>query len=319
MLRILIADDNDDLRRRIRALIESDEHSVVCGEARNGREALELAEALRPQVVLLDLVMPEVSGLDVIRRLAGEWPEIDVIVLSGHHTRELAREVVRAGARAFIDKSEAYERLRPALAALRREVRLGDGVVGRSRHIGVFFHAPEEADNFLRSYVCDGLEHGEKAVHIIDAADHDAHMRALADCGVDMTRSRGQLEVVSWESAYVRNGRFDQTAMLERIQELLREGAANGYPRSRLVAHAEWALQERPGADCLVEYEARLNYVLPQFDDIVTCCYDVSRFDADMIDAAMRNHPAVLIGNEFHENPYYVHPDVMLQELQDRS
>ncbi len=73
------------------------------------------------------------------------------------------------------------------------------------------------------------------------------------------------------------------TAMLNLVHELLRNGPRSGYPRSRLMARMEWALQDLPGVDSLVEYETRLNYILPQYDDIVTCCYDLSRFDADVI------------------------------------
>jgi CheY-like chemotaxis protein len=319
VLRILIADDNDDLRRRIRSLIESYEQWVVCGEARNGREALALAGTLRPDVLLLDISMPEISGLEVTRRIAAEWDDIDVIGMSAHRTRELAREVIRAGARAFIDKGEAYERLAPALKALRREVHLAGRVIS-SRHIGAFFHSWEEARRVLGPYICDGLEHGEKAVHILDAADYEAHMRALAGCNADVQqlRSNGQLELLSWEEVYLRDEHFDMTAILGVIHELLRKGPPVGFPRSRLMAHMEWALQDVPGVDSLLEYETRLNYVLPQYDDIVTCCYDLSRFDAGVISDVMRVHPALLIGDEFHENPHYVSPDVMLAELQQR-
>jgi len=320
VLRILIADDNDDLRRRVRSLIESQHNGIVCGEAVNGREALELVGTLRPDVVLLDISMPEIGGLEVMRRVAAELPDIDVIVMSAHRTDQVAREVIRAGARAFIDKAEAYERLSPALKALRREVHLAGRVVS-SRHIGAFFHSPEEAYRILGPYICDGLEHGEKAVHIIDAVDQEAHLRALAGCNVDIPqiRSNGQLELLFWESAYLRNERFDMTAMLDLAHDLLRQGPPAGYPRSRLMARMEWALQDLPGVDSLLEYETRLNYIVPHYADIVTCCYDLSRFDAEVIADVMRSHPALLIGGEFRENPHYVEPDVMLEELQQRN
>jgi len=318
VLRILIADDNGDLRRRVRSLIESQHNWVVCGEAGNGREALELVGTLRPDVIVLDISMPEISGLEVMRRI--DAADVDVIVMSAHRTNELAREVIRAGARAFIDKAEAYERLTPALRALRRDVQIAGRVIG-SRHIGAFFHSLEEAYRVLGPYICDGLEHGEKAVHIIDAVDHEAHMRALAHCSVDISRIRanGQLELMQWEDAYLRNARFDMNAMLALVNELLRKGPPVGYPRSRLLGRMEWALQDLPGVDSLLEYETRLNYVVPQYDDIVTCCYDLSRFDAGLIADVMRVHPALLIGDELHENPDYVEADVMLEELQQHN
>jgi hypothetical protein len=79
----------------------------------------------------------------------------------------------------------------------------------------------------------------------------------------------GQLEVRVWEEAYLRGGRFDQDAMLALIQEVLDSGHARGYPLTRLLAQMEWALEDRPGVDDLVEYETRLNYVLPRYKDPV--------------------------------------------------
>ena len=79
----------------------------------------------------------------------------------------------------------------------------------------------------------------------------------------------GQLEVRRWEDAYLREGRFDQGRMLALIEEVLQAGTAAGYPLTRLVANMEWALEDRPGVDDIVEYETRLNYVLPKYDDAV--------------------------------------------------
>ena len=80
----------------------------------------------------------------------------------------------------------------------------------------------------------------------------------------------GQLTVLRWEDAYLRGGHFDQNAMLALIEEVLTEGKAEGFPLTRLVANMEWALEDRPGVEDIVEYETRLNYVLPKYDDAVT-------------------------------------------------
>ena len=79
----------------------------------------------------------------------------------------------------------------------------------------------------------------------------------------------GQFELRNWEEAYLREGRFDQDAMLALIESVLIGGKQEGFPLTRLVAHMEWALQDRPGVDDLVEYETRLNYVLPRYRDPV--------------------------------------------------
>lgn len=73
----------------------------------------------------------------------------------------------------------------------------------------------------------------------------------------------------AWDEAYLRGGHFDQDAMLALIEDVLQRGPGEGYPLTRLVAHMEWALEDRPGVDDLVEYETRLNLILPRYDDPV--------------------------------------------------
>src|SRR2546427_415397 len=84
--------------------------------------------------------------------------------------------------------------------------------------------------------------------------------------------------------------------MLALIEEVLQSGAATGYPLTRLLAHMEWALLDKQGVDDLVEYETRLNYVLPKYDDPVICTYDLSKFGSSVAMDIMRTHPVVIIG-----------------------
>jgi hypothetical protein len=95
-------------------------------------------------------------------------------------------------------------------------------------------------------------------------------------------------------------------------------GAASGYPLTRLVAHMEWALLDNPGIHDLVEYETRLNYVLPKYDDSVICTYDLSKFSAGVVMDIMRTHPVVIIGGVLQEKPFFVPPDQFLLELRER-
>jgi len=320
LLRILVADDHADIRRRIRSLLETQNWNV-CGEAASGREALEKVRRLRPDVVLLDITMPDVSGLEATRRIASESPKPDVLVLTMHRTPELASEVMGAGAAAIIDKSEAYEKLINAIRALRRKIHMAGVIVEGVRHIGAFFHSDDDAYRVLGSFIHEGLQAGEKSFHILDQRNTDLHMQRLMDSGIDAARarSRGQLEFLSWDAAYLRNGHFDQHTMLELIKELLRSGPADGFPKNRHMARMEWALQKRAGVEDLVEYESRLNDVLPKFEDVVTCVYKVTDFSAGVIMDVMRSHPAIVVGGVFRENPFYLPPEQMLEELRLRA
>ena len=118
MIRILLADDHDVVRRGLRELLEAQPGWQVVGEARTGREAVALAERLRPDVAVLDLSMPDLNGLEATRRIRKDRPETEVLVFTMHQTEQLMREALLAGARGYLLKSDAAERLVAAVAAL---------------------------------------------------------------------------------------------------------------------------------------------------------------------------------------------------------
>ena len=141
--------------------------------------------------------------------------------------------------------------------------------------------------------------------------------RMLARFGVDALQP-ATWTVRRWQDAYLREDHFDQDAMLALIEEVLQSGATAGYPLTRMLAHMEWALLDKPGVDDLVEYETRLNYVLPKYDDPVICTYDLSKFGASVVMDIMRTHPVVIIGEVLQENPFFVPPDQFLLEIRER-
>ena len=150
-------------------------------------------------------------------------------------------------------------------------VHLAGSTLERSRHVCAFFHTPDEEYRVLLPFMVEGLQRRERAFHIVDPAMRADHTRRLEAGGVDVVGARqaDQLEIRVWDEAYLREGHFDQNAMLALIQQVLEDGPRKGFPLTRLVAHMEWALEDRPGVDDLVEYETRLNYLLPHYDDPV--------------------------------------------------
>lgn len=201
------------------------------------------------------------------------------------------------------------------------EVRLGGTDLAQARHICAFFNSAEENYRALMPFIKDGFDRGEKAFHIVDPAlraDHCDRLRRAA-IPVETAMESGQLEVREWEEAYLRGGHFDQNAMLTLIEQVLRNGKSQGFPLTRLVANMEWALEDRPGVHDIVEYESRLNFILPQYDDPVVCVYDLAQFDAQTVMDILRTHPVALVGGILHENPFYVPPTEFLAEFQKQS
>ena len=119
-LRILLVDDHAVVRRGVRSLLESQQGWEVCGEATTGRDAVEQSRRLRPDVVVMDLSLPELNGLDATRQILKDAPDTEVLVLTMHHSEELARDALQAGARGYVLKSDADENLIAAVDNLRR-------------------------------------------------------------------------------------------------------------------------------------------------------------------------------------------------------
>ena len=117
-LRILIADDHEVARQGIRALLESHPGWEVCAEAKDGREAVELATNSKPDIVLLDIGMPNLNGLDAARQILATSPAIRILILTMHDAEQVVREVLAAGARGFVLKSDAARDLVAAVDAL---------------------------------------------------------------------------------------------------------------------------------------------------------------------------------------------------------
>ncbi len=192
---------------------------------------------------------------------------------------------------------------------------------GDQRHVCAFFHNADEKYRTLLPFVKDGFDRGERAFHVVDPARRAEHLRRLESAGIDTARAEaaGQLKVYGWNDAHIDpEGNFDQHRMIALIEDELRLGATQGYGVSRSIGNMEWALEDRLGVDDLVEYEARLTYVLPRYEDPVICVYDISRFSGAVIVDILRTHPMVLIGGTLQENPFYVPPDEFLRELRER-
>src|SRR5581483_7768207 len=119
--RIFIADDHEVVRKGLMALLQAQPDWEVCGEAADGREAVEKAQQLKPDVVILDIWMPSLNGLEATRQILKTNPQARVLILTLHDSDQVVREVLNAGARGYLLKSDAASDLVAAVEALRRD------------------------------------------------------------------------------------------------------------------------------------------------------------------------------------------------------
>jgi len=119
-LRILVADDHEVVRRGLCSLLRAQPDWEVCGEAGDGREAVEKTLQLKPEVVILDIGMPNLNGLEATRQILKASSDTKVLILTLHDSEQVVRDILDAGARGFLSKSDAARDLIAAVEALRR-------------------------------------------------------------------------------------------------------------------------------------------------------------------------------------------------------
>ena len=141
--RVLVADDHAVVRKGLRSILESHAGWEVSGEAANGREAVALSLAHKPDIVVMDINMPELNGLEATRQICKALPETRVLILSAHDSEQLVREMLVSGARGYVLKADAGEDLIAAVEAL---------IVGR-----LFFTSS------VSEFVMRGLRTGEES------------------------------------------------------------------------------------------------------------------------------------------------------------
>jgi DNA-binding NarL/FixJ family response regulator len=114
-LAILLADDHDMIRAALRSVLEAQPGMKVVAEARDGLEAVRLAGEIVPDVVVMDLRMPGLSGFDATRRIVKEVPGVKVVLVTAHTDARMVKEAMAAGASAYVVKDAAFEELGPAV------------------------------------------------------------------------------------------------------------------------------------------------------------------------------------------------------------
>ncbi|MEO5657821.1 MAG: MEDS domain-containing protein, partial [Nitrospiria bacterium] len=117
---------------------------------------------------------------------------------------------------------------------------------------------------------------------------------------------------------YLKDGYFDSDRMVATLQGVL-DANREKYQLTRLMGNMEWALENVPGVTDIIEYETKLNYVLPKYPDPIVCTYDVNRHSGSVVMDILRTHPMVILGGVLQENPLFIPPDEFLAELSLRK
>jgi two-component system, NarL family, response regulator LiaR len=209
---VLIADDHALVRRGIRAFLEAQPDLEVCGEAATGREAVQLAAALVPDVVLMDLLMPDLDGVEATRQIRRASPHTQVIILTSYHEDEHIFPAIRAGALSYLLKDVFPEELAGTIrraavgeAVLNPRVaaRLVQEVQGRRAETANLFAELSEREQEVLRLIANGLSNAEIAAQlVIGEKTVKSHVSNILS-KLHLT-DRTQAAVQAWRSGLVR-------------------------------------------------------------------------------------------------------------------
>jgi DNA-binding NarL/FixJ family response regulator len=175
VIRILLADDHNIVRKGLRGTLEEYDDWNVCGEASNGRDAVRLALELKPDIVVLDLTMPELNGIEATRQIKKSLPQTEILVFTMHDTEEMILRAFEAGARGFVLKSND-------------ELELVEAIKVISRHKPFFTTAASEAllDNLLRPSMRDSVltDREREVVQLLAEGKANKEVAAALDISV---------------------------------------------------------------------------------------------------------------------------------------
>lgn len=209
MIRVLIADDHTIVRSGVRMLLEAEADIDVVADAVDGMQALHLVETLQPDVVLMDIAMPELDGIEATRRIKAKWPEINVLILTMHRQEEYFFETLKAGASGFVLKGADTSDLLNAVRIVSR---------------GEVFLYPSMAQRLVKDYL-DRMTVEQKNNSILSPRETEI-LTLLAE-GYDNNAIAEKL-VISASTVHTHRGNILNKLGLSTRHELVQYARKNG-------------------------------------------------------------------------------------------
>ena len=186
----------------------------------------------------------------------------------------------------------------------------------RRRHLCSIYRDRKEQFSLAADFMLDGLKKRYRCIYIVDENTKDGVLSALREKeGRDDGSMLDNLMFLTKEDSYLKDGSFDPDRMIKSVKEMQESAFVEGFTALRGAAEMTWIFSKLPGVEKLLEYEAKLNYFLPNSKIMIICQYNENRFDAKTLMGVLNTHPVVGIYGELFENPYYIPPDVYLASL----
>jgi hypothetical protein len=197
-----------------------------------------------------------------------------------------------------------------------RTVTLCGRPMKRLGHICAFFDSREQEYSVLAPYYREGLEAGEEVINIVSAANESDHYARLRAHGIDVQPAvdSDRLKVYTDEHTYTLGGRFDSQRMYDLLQGALNSARLHGR-HVRASGVMDWATCGFAGTEELMQYEAKVNVLVPMYDCTLLCVYDLAKLSGSMVMDILATHPYVLHRRRVLQSAHYVPPLEILKEV----
>jgi DNA-binding NarL/FixJ family response regulator len=299
-IRILIADDYEGWRRQVRLLFQARPEWQVIAEASDGSEAVQKCEELRLDLVVLDIGLPKLNGIEAALRIRQVSPNSKILFLSLHNSPDVVQAALSTGARGYVCKTDAQSELLPAVDAVLRGKQFvssrlrGSELDGTPREKAphrheVQFYSDDAVflDAFAR-FIAAALKAGDAAIVVATKSHLDALALRLKTQGLDVDGATQQgtfiqMDVAKTLSTFMINGMPDVARFFEVVGSLIEAAAKAAKPEHRVVACGECSpllwMQGKP--DAAIRLERLWDNVGATFEMDILCGYALSSFHSE--------------------------------------
>ncbi len=183
-------------------------------------------------------------------------------------------------------------------------------------HLCLFYDNDAQRNRMITDLFRAGWDCGEQVAYVTDTRSV-AQVYALFNemNAFEPTLPTSAFKVADAKTAFYPQGRFDPQDQLSAIAEFDTSARQQGYAGVRVSGEMSWSLREVPGAERVLEYEAKITDVLAQHQVTAICQYDLRRFDAQTISEVLKAHPVIIVNGQIMHNPFYTTPQILLQAL----
>jgi DNA-binding NarL/FixJ family response regulator len=297
-IRILVADDHEGWRRQVRLLFQARPEWQVIAEAVDGSEAIQKAEELKPDLIVLDIGLPSMNGIEAARQIRQLSPSSKIVFLSQNNDRDIVRAALSTGALGYVLKTDAQSELLPAVvAALQGKEFVSSSLKGHEltdtsrkktphRHEVQFYSDDAIFLDSFAHFIVVALKAGDVAIVVTTVSHRDDLVRRMKTHGLDVDAATQQgrymqLDVAETLSTFMVNDMPDSARFFEVVGGLVKAAAkAGGREHSRVVACGECAplLWAEGKLDAAIRVEQLWDEIATTLGVDILCAYPLSSF-----------------------------------------